>query len=95
MTVSDRKHHPKPGRPKGVWYGVSVLFEGYDWNLDIWLVDKNEQLSHHTSDLHRRMLNITDGQRKEILLLKYQALKKGSKEKGLTSATIYKQILQI
>jgi hypothetical protein len=95
MRMSDRKSHPKPHRPKGIWFGPSILFEGNIWNMDIWL-QSDSDTGHGASyalDLHKRMLSATDEQKKVILMIKNQALLGEEKKKGVTSAEVYQAVL--
>lgn len=93
LAMTDRKHFQKEGRPKGIWFGPIFNYNGNRWNIDIWFVTKDEPNSHHNLNLHKRMLKITEAQRKTILEIKYTALIAGTKEKGATSAKIYKAVL--
>ena len=92
LALTDRKHFPKNG-PLGIWFGPIFNFENNQWNIDIWFVTKDEPKSHHNLGLHKRMLNISEEQRKTILEIKYAALQAGTKEKGVTSALIYEAVL--
>lgn len=93
LAMTDRFHFPKDNAPKGIWFGPPIWHNQNKWNIDIWLVTQNERYSHHNSPLHKRMLSITEEQRKIILEIKNQLLKKGLKNKGITSVEIYNAVL--
>lgn len=93
LAMTDRFHFPKDNAPKGIWFGPLIWHNQNKWNIDIWLVTQNERYSHHNSPLHKRMLSITEEQRKIILEIKNQLLKKGLKNKGITSVEIYTAVL--
>ena len=94
IAMTDRYHNPKDKAPKGIWFGPIVNYKKRKWNIDIWLVTQNETSSHHNSPLHQKMLNITEEQRKTILKIKHEALMSSNKEKGTTSAKIYKAVFE-
>lgn len=94
LAMTDRYHNPKEKAPKGIWFGPIINFKERKWNIDIWLVTQNEIYSHHNSQLHEKMLNITEAQRTTILNIKHEALKAGKKKKGITSSKIYKAVLE-
>ncbi len=93
LALSDRALFPKEGRPYGIWFGPLVYFQNSKWNIDIWLVTREDPYSHHNQDLAKRMLTISDDQRKIILDIKYNSLVNGQKEKGITSSDIYLAVL--
>lgn len=93
FSMSDRKAYPKPHRPKGVWFGLELLHDNHLWNIDIWLVTKDEPLVHTNEELFERMLGISEEERGIILDIKYNALINDSKVKGVTSSEIYKAVL--
>ena len=92
MAMTDRVQHPKPISPYGIWFGPIINLNGNKWNIDIWLVAQDEPLSHHNQELHKKMLRITDEQRRLILDIKYKVLVAGLKVKG-SSAEIYTLVL--
>ncbi len=93
IAMSDRFHFPRNGRPKGIWYGPIILHNDRRWNIDIWVVAQDEPYSHHNLELHKKMLDITEDQRRIMLDIKYSALHAGTKEKGVTSSQIYQAVL--
>jgi hypothetical protein len=93
IAMTDRHHNPKNGAPNGLWFGPIINFKGRKWNIDIWLITKDEPYSHHNNTLNTRMKNISEDQRTTILKIKYDALLSGQKEKGVTSSEIYIAVL--
>jgi hypothetical protein len=93
FSMSDRKSYPKPHRPKGVWFGPVILHNKELWNIDIWLVSKDEPLIHSNDEMSKKLLILTEEKRSIILEIKYLALKNGTKKKGVTSGEIYKAVL--
>lgn len=91
--MTDRFHFPRNQRPKGIWCGPIIWHNNHRWNIDIWFVTQDEPYSQHNLALHKRMLNITDEQRRIMLDIKYSALHAGAKEKGVTSSIIYQSVL--
>lgn len=93
LALTDRALFPKQNAPYGIWFGPQINNKGKKWNIDIWFVSQDETNSHHNQDLAKRMLSITEAQRKIILDIKYQCLVNDQKEKGITSSDIYKAVL--
>lgn len=87
----------KEFRPNGIWFGLTVLFNGNEWNFDIWLVDiheKKPQMVNGSQQLHKRMLNLTDYERAQIVAMKQDFLRHDKYIKGTSSADIYSKVLR-
>lgn len=87
----------KKFRPNGVWFGLTVLFNGNEWNFDIWLLDSRErkpQMVNESHELHERMLNLTDDERARIVAMKQDFLKNDAYIKGTSSGDIYSKVLE-
>ncbi len=76
--------------PLGFYVCLTIPFPEKRWNIDIWFTLPDEQVN---DGLERQILSATPEQLEKILLLKYQAMTSGQKEKGVTSIQIYKQVL--
>lgn len=92
LEMTDRVQNHKASSPYGIWFAPKINYKGNKWNIDIWLVAQDEPLSHHNHDLHKKMLKITDEQRKTILDIKYKVLVSGLKIKS-SSANVYIEVL--
>ena len=92
MKLTDRKLSPKEGRARGVWVSPQFEMDGL-WQLDIWIVPKNDPNSHIGDDLETKMKSINDEQRYLILEIKSYVLENGIKQKGVSSVKIYNDIL--
>ena len=87
----------KEFRPNGIWFGLTVLFNGNEWNFDIWLVDiyeKKPLMVNGSQQLHKRMLNLTDYERAQIVAMKQDFLRHDKYIKGTSSADIYSKVLR-
>lgn len=93
FSMSDRKNYPKRHRPNGIWFGTELLHRDEIWNMDIWMVTRNEPLIHTNDEMSQKLKNLNDEQRRVILEIKFHAMKNGIKKKGVTSAEIYKAVL--
>lgn len=78
------------GAPRGLFLGLTIPFPTERWNIDIWLTvgDKLPQ-----DELAQRVLGATNEQKTTMLQIKYELMKSGQKEKGITSAEVYKAVL--
>jgi hypothetical protein len=92
LEMTDRVQNHKDYSPYGLWFAPKINYKGNKWNIDIWLVSQDEPLSHHNHSLHKKMLKITNGQRRTILDIKHKVLVSGLKIKG-SSANIYIEVL--
>ncbi len=87
----------KEFRPNGIWFGLTVLFNGNEWNFDIWLVDIHEKkplMVNGSQQLHKRMLNLTDYERAQIVAMKQDFLRHDKYIKGASSGDIYSKVLR-
>ena len=77
------------------WVGLTIILESKEWNIDIVICKPDSQTIHTNIELHKEMLKVSEEDRLKILELKNQALTDGSKEKGVTSSQIYKDVLKL
>ncbi len=90
------RHDGTPGRPPGIYLGISPYWEGREWNLDIWIMPPQNKLDQENfpSNWHAKL---TDKQRESILLLKYNLSQQrrypGTKDGQFLSADIYRAVM--
>lgn len=93
VSMTDRVNfepHSHPGAPRGLYLGLTIPFPEDRWNVDVWFM----VAEHAGKDpLAIRMEKATDKQKTVMLQIKYDLMKSGRKEKGITSAEIYKAVL--
>ena len=91
IAMSDRFHFPS--KYYGIWFGPKVWHDNKKWNINIWIVYGDEPNTYQNNELHQKMLKITEAQRSTMLNIKYQALRAGTKDKGITSSLIYNAVI--
>lgn len=76
--------------PRGLFLGLTIPFPDERWNIDVWFM-----VAEHVGKdpLAKRMESATEEQKDVMLDIKYALMKSGQKEKGTTSAEIYKAVL--
>lgn len=92
MKLTDRKLSPKEGRARGVWVSPQFEMDGL-WQLDIWIVSKDDPNSHIEDYLELKMKTINEEQRHLILEIKSYVLRNNLKQKGVSSVKIYEEVL--
>lgn len=93
MNMTDRVNFEplsNPGAPRGLYLGLTIPFPKERWNIDVWFIVSDEL---PPNDLAEQMTQATQEQRAAILQVKYDLMKRGAKEKGVTSAEIYAAVL--
>lgn len=84
---------PDDGKPKGIWIGINILFKEKIWNIDTWVLRKEEAeavpLGFSVNDLSQEL-------RDKILLLKAElnAQNKYGRKKSFYSAEVYKAVVE-
>lgn len=79
------------GAPRGLFLGLTIPFPKERWNIDIWFIVAEELPTDELADL---IAKATQEQKDTILQIKYELLKNDQKEKGITSAEVYKAVLK-
>jgi hypothetical protein len=77
--------------PRGLYLGLTIPFPVERWNLDIWFLISDTLPKDEMAEL---IATATQEQRDTILTKKYELMKSGQKQKGISSAEIYKSTLQ-
>lgn len=76
--------------PRGLFIGLTVPFPVERWNIDIWFIVSDTLPKDTLAELIKKA---TDEQKQTILEIKYELMNSGKKQKGVTSAEIYKAVL--
>lgn len=81
---------PEPGKPIGIWLGLTIFFASQKWNIDTWFVPPDENMSLETT-----LVNLPQAQKDTILLLKAQLRELGryGRKKDFYSHQIYTAVL--
>ncbi len=78
------------GAPRGLYLGLSIPFPKERWNIDVWFIVGDDL----PEDMMGQMIaKATQEQKDTILKIKYELMKSGKKEKGITSAEVYSSVL--
>lgn len=93
MTINDRINF-KPlsnlQAPLGLFLGLTIPFPENRWNIDVWFVIQDKFVDDEITKL---INSASQDQRDIILQIKYDLLQRGLKQKGMTSAEVYKAVL--
>ncbi len=95
LKLTYRVHYELGNKGSMIWVGLTIIFESNEWNIDIVICKPDSPTIHTNMELHKEMLKVSEEDRLKILELKNQALTDGSKEKGVTSSQIYKDVLKL
>lgn len=79
------------GAPRGLYLGLTIPFPKERWNVDVWFIVADNLPEDKMAQL---IANASKEQKAAILEIKYQLMKSGQKEKGITSAEVYKAVIQ-
>jgi hypothetical protein len=79
------------GAPRGLFLGLTIPYPIKRWNIDVWFViaDDLEQ-----DEMEKLISQASPEQKANILQIKYELMKRGHKEKGVTSVEVYKAVIQ-
>lgn len=77
--------------PRGLYLGLTIPFPKERWNVDVWFVITDKIAK---DEMTRLVEEATPEQKETILQIKYGLMKNGQKQKGVTSAEVYKAVLQ-
>lgn len=62
---------PPPGKPDGIWFGITFLLDQHEWSFDLWITRSNKKHGlMNAGDLPVRLLDLPDETRATILFLK-------------------------
>ena len=93
MKIKDRVNF-KPlsnlQAPLGLYLGLSIPFPENRWNIDAWFLVQD---AHKDDEITKLVKSASKDQKDTILEIKYDLLQRGLKQKGMTSADIYKAVL--
>jgi hypothetical protein len=93
MNMTDRANF-KPlshlKAPRALYLGLTIPFPEERWNVDIWFTIGDELPE---DELTQMISKATQEQKDIILEIKYDLLQSGRKEKGITSAEVYKAVM--
>jgi hypothetical protein len=93
MTINDRiNFNPLSNfhAPLGLFLGLTIPFMEKSWNIDTWFV---VQKGFEDDEITKLVKSASNMQRDIILEIKYEMLQRGLKQKGVTSAEVYKAVL--
>jgi hypothetical protein len=79
------------GAPRGLFLGLTIPFPKDRWNIDVWFLVEEELPTDELADL---IAKASQEQKDTILQIKYELLNNSQKEKGITSAEVYKAVLK-
>jgi hypothetical protein len=77
--------------PRGLFLGLTIPFPKERWNIDIWFIVEDKIPQDEMSQL---IAKASQEQKDIILQIKYDLMRNGRKQKGLTSAEVYKAVLE-
>jgi hypothetical protein len=76
--------------PRGLYLGITIPFPLERWNIDIWFILTDilpaDEFAHQISQA-------TKEQQEFMLTIKYELMKSGKKQKGISSAQVYEAVL--
>lgn len=78
------------GAPRGLYLGLTIPFPKVRWNIDVWFIVGDDLPEDKMGQI---ISNATQNQKDIIVQIKYELMKRGKKEKGITSAEVYKAVL--
>lgn len=78
------------GAPRGLFLGLTIPFPVDRWNIDIWFIVADALPTDAMASL---ISKATEAQKDTILQIKYELMSTGKKSKGITSAEVYKAVL--
>lgn len=79
------------GAPRGLYLGLTVPFPKERWNIDVWFIVAEVLPDDEMSNVLSRA---TQKQKDTILEIKYELMKCGQKQKGITSSQVYEAVLK-
>ncbi len=76
--------------PRGLFVGLTIPFPKERWNVDIWFtIGKRES----ETEVTKLLRHATPEQRAVIINIKYALIKDNKNQKGITSAEVYKAVM--
>ena len=75
----------------GLYLGLTIPFPKERWNIDVWFIVA-EGLPD--DEISKAMGRATQKQKDTILEIKYELMKCGQKQKGITSSQVYNAVLK-
>ena len=78
------------GAPRGLYLGLTIPFPKERWNIDVWFIVTDKL---PVDEMAQMIAKATQEQKDNILQIKYDLLKSYNKEKGVTSAEVYRAVL--
>ncbi len=95
LKLVDFVNHPRDStKPRGIWIGLKIDFNGHVWNVDIWLVESEADLRMQDNHLTIREVDqlklLSDDEREDILLMKQKNMDSNHR---VPSAEIYRTYL--
>ncbi len=78
------------GAPRGLYLGLTIPFPKERWNIDVWFT-VGDRLPE--DKMGQMISNATQDQKDIMLQIKYELMRSEKKEKGITSAEVYKAVL--
>lgn len=79
------------GAPRGLYLGLTIPFPAERWNIDVWFLAERPS---EADAITRLIASADQSQRDAILKIKFELLQSGKKEKGVTSAEVYKAVMR-
>ncbi|MDQ2973434.1 MAG: hypothetical protein M3Q79_03050 [bacterium] len=78
------------GAPRGLYLGLTIPFPKERWNIDVWFTVGNDLPEDKIGQM---ISSATQNQKDTMLQIKYELMRNGKKEKGITSAEVYTAVL--
>ncbi len=79
------------GAPRGLYLGLTIPFPKERWNIDVWFIITG---TIPEDGMAQVIAIASKDQRDAILQIKYELMQSGQKQKGITSAEVYKAVLR-
>ena len=95
LKLVDFVNHPRDStKPRGIWVGLTIDFNGHVWNIDVWLIESEVDLGMQDGHLTIREVDeltlLSDHERADILLMKQ---KNNDSDHRIPSVEIYRTYL--
>ncbi len=82
---------PLPGMPRGIYLGMAIFFETVEWSFDIWVLSREEKMDQANFPVGWAD-QLSESQRDNIILLKYQLAELGRYPSEVHSADVYRAV---
>lgn len=93
VNIVDHRQSTSSNIPHGIYIGPDVVHQDLKWQIDIWLIEKNEA-EQRRRPISQLMSRLTDQHREIILALKQYAAASDRYHRGVSSVDLYTAVVQ-